>query len=80
MAKQVEKVHKYLLAYNDVIYDFYNGDLLPVYKAGYISLEGQYLTIGINGFVEGAEFLGIDISPNEEYYKYGEKILKPIYE
>lgn len=34
----------------------------------------------INGFVEGAEFLGIEISPNEEYYEYGEKILKPIYE
>ena len=34
----------------------------------------------INGFVEGAEFLGIDISPNEEYFKYGEAILKPIYD
>lgn len=78
--EQVEKVHKYLLAYNDIIYDFYHGGLLPVYEAGYISLEGQYLTIGINGFVEGAEFLGIDISPNEKYYQYGEMILKPIYE
>ena len=80
VTKQVEKIHKYLLAYNDVIYDFYNGGLLPVYEAGYISLDRQYLTIGINGFVEGAEFLGIDISPNEDYYKYGETILKPIYE
>ena len=34
----------------------------------------------INGFVESAEFLGIDISPNEEYFKYGEAILKPIYD
>jgi ribonucleoside-triphosphate reductase len=34
----------------------------------------------INGFVEGAEFLGIDITPNEKYFEYGEKILKPIYE
>ena len=54
--------------------------MLPVYDAGFISMEKQYLTIGINGFVEGAEFLGIDISTNEEYYKYGEMILKPIYE
>ena len=30
--------------------------------------------------VEGAEFLGIDISPNEEYYKYCESILSPIME
>ena len=78
--EQVELVHKYLLAYNDIIYDLYNSGLLPVYEAGYISLDRQYLTVGINGFVEGAEFLGIDISPNEEYYKYGESILKPIYE
>ena len=80
VAEQVEKVHKYLLAYNDIILDFFNTGLLPVYEAGYISLDRQFLTIGINGFVEGAEFLGIDISPNEEYYKYGETILKPIYE
>ena len=78
--EQVELVHKYLLAYNDIIYDLYNSGLLPVYEAGYISLDRQYLTVGINGFIEGAEFLGIDISPNEEYYKYGESILKPIYE
>lgn len=80
VTEQVEKIHKYLSAYNDIIHDFYNSGLLPVYEAGYISLDRQYLTTGINGFVEGAEFLGIEISPNEEYYKYGEMILKPIYE
>ena len=54
--------------------------MLPVYDVGYISLEKQFLTLGINGFVEGAEFLGIDISPNDKYFEYGEKILKPIYD
>lgn len=78
--EQVEKVHKYLLAFNEIIKEEYESSLLGVYNAGYISLAKQYLTVGINGFVEGAEFLGIDISPNEEYYEYGEKILKPIYE
>ena len=78
--EQVQKVHKYLLAFNEIIKEEYNSKLLGVYDAGYISLEKQYLTVGINGFVEGAEFLGIDISPNEKYYEYGEKILKPIYE
>ena len=34
----------------------------------------------INGFIEAAEFLGIDISPNDEYFKFGEVVLKPIYE
>lgn len=78
--EQVEKVHKYLLAFNEIIKDEFESNLLGIYNAGYISLAKQYLTVGINGFVEGAEFLGIDISPNEEYYEYGEKILKPIYE
>jgi len=77
---QVQKIHKYLTAYNEIVKSNFEAKLLPVYEAGYISLEKQFLTIGINGFVEGAEFLGIDISPNDEYFKYGEMILKPIYE
>lgn len=78
--EQIDKCHKYLKAYNEIVKDYYVNKLLPVYDAGFISLEKQFLTIGINGFVEGAESLNIDISPNEEYYKYGEQILKPIYE
>lgn len=80
VSQQVEKIHKYLLAFNEIIKDNFNSHLLNVYDAQYISLDKQYLTIGINGFVEGAEFLGIHISPNDEYFKYGETILKPIYE
>ena len=80
VAEQVEKCHKYLLAYNAIITDYFNARLLPIYDAGYISLAKQYLTIGINGFVEGAEFLGISITPNDRYFEYGESILKPIYE
>lgn len=69
-----------MLAFNEILKDELKAGLLPIYDAGYISLEKQYLTQGINGFVEGAEFLGIDISPNEEYFKYGEMILRPIME
>ena len=78
--EQVKKIHKYQIAFNEIMKDNFNARLLPVYDAGYISLEKQYLTIGINGFVEAAEFLGIDISPNDEYFEFGEAILKPIYE
>jgi len=79
--EQVRKIHKYLLAYNEILQDSFKAGLLGVYNAGYIALEKQFLTIGINGFVEGAESLGIVISPDsEEYFKYGESILKPIYE
>ena len=79
--EQVQKIHKYLIAYNEILKDFQASGLLPIYDAGYISLSKQYLTIGIQGFVEGAEFLGIKPSAyNDKYYEYGEMILKPIYE
>lgn len=80
VSEQVKKVHKYLIAYNSIITDYFNAHMLPIFDAGYISLEKQFLTIGINGFVEGAEYLGIEISPNDKYFEYGEKILKPIYD
>ena len=76
----VERVHKYLIAYNEIKKDDFASGLLPAYDAGYITLEKQFLTVGINGFVEGAESLGIEPTTNEEYFEYGEKILKPIYE
>lgn len=80
VAAQTEKLHKYLLAFNEILKENLVKHMLPIYEAGFISLDKQYLTIGINGFVEGAEFLGIEIAPdNPEYISYGEKILKPIY-
>ena len=80
VTEQVKKVHCYLKAFNEIMRDNFESRLLPVYDAGYISLDKQFLTVGINGFVEGAEFLGIPITANEKYFEYGEKILKPIYE
>lgn len=80
MREQAIKMHYYLTAYNEIVKDNYESKLLPVYSSGYISLEKQFLTIGINGFVEAAEFLGIDVSPNDKYFEFGESILRPIYE
>ena len=80
VATQVRKVHCYLKAFNEIMKDNFNASLLPIYDAGYISLEKQFLTLGVNGFVEGAEFLNIPITPNDEYFSYCERILKPIYE
>lgn len=78
--EQVEKMHKYLIAFNEIIKDYYKSNLLPIYNAGYIALEKQFLTLGINGFVEGAEYLNISPSPNEDYFDYGKHVLQPIYE
>lgn len=78
--KQVEKVQRYLIAYDDHIKDNLKAGLMPVYDAGYINMDKQFLTIGINGLVEGAEYLGIDIDPNDKYFEYCTTCLKPIYE
>ena len=77
---QVDDIHKYLNAFNEILKDEQASGLLPIYDAGYISLPKQYLTIGINGLVEGAEFLGIEVTPNVEYFNYCKSILAPIQE
>lgn len=77
---QVDDIHKYLNALNEILKDEQASGLLPIYDAGYISLPKQYLTIGINGLVEGAEFLGIKVAPNPEYFNYCKSILAPIQE
>lgn len=77
----VHDVHKYLTAFNSIIWDYKNAGLLTIYDAGFIDLDRQYLTIGVNGFVEGAEFLGIKIdADNPEYQKYAADILGTIKE
>lgn len=63
----LKRVYKYHMAYNELLWDMYNADLLPVYKEGFISLDKQYLTIGINGLNQAAEYLGIECSNNNEY-------------
>ena len=80
MEIQIEKIHKYLIAFNEILKERLAADLLPVYDAGYIALDKQYLTIGVNGLVEGAEALNIPIEANNpEYIAYVDAVLSPIY-
>lgn len=78
--KQTQDIHQYLLAVNEAIKEDFQNHMLTAYDAGYISLDKQYLTVGVNGFVEGAEFLGIPVqADSEEYAEYCNSILEPIY-
>lgn len=70
----LNRVYKYQEAYNELLWDMYNSDLLPVYKAGFIDLNKQYLTIGLIGTSAAAEFLGIDISDNPDYQRFCQTI------
>lgn len=70
----LERVYKYQTAYNELLWDMYNANLLPVYKAGFIDLNKQYLTIGLIGTSAAAEYLGIEISDNPQYQKFCQTI------
>lgn len=75
----INRVHKYLTAFNEIIWDYKNAGLLTIFNAGFIDLDRQYLTIGINGFVEGAEYLGISVDADSpEYQRYAKDILETI--
>lgn len=63
----LDRVYKYQIAYNEYLWDMYNSGLLPVYSAGFISLNKQYLTVGLNGLNAAAEFLGMTCNNNEDY-------------
>lgn len=76
----LSRVYKYHTAYNELLWDEYNANLLPVYKAGFIHLDKQYLTIGINGLNEAAEFLGIRCNDNPDYQQFCQLIFGTIKE
>ena len=73
-----ERVHKYQTAFNDTIKDFLEANMLDVYNAGFIDMKKQYLTVGVNGITDAAEFLGIKVSVNEEYREFVNNILETI--
>ncbi|MCQ2225201.1 MAG: anaerobic ribonucleoside-triphosphate reductase [Paludibacteraceae bacterium] len=71
----VDLVHKVQLSYNENLKNFQKHGLLPLFDAGYINLGRQYLTIGVNGLVEAAEFLGIEIKDSPDYVKFVQDVL-----
>ncbi len=78
LTEQVEKVHKYQLAFKDLFDEYIAAGMLPVYSEGYITTDKQYLTIGVNGVLEAAEYLGFTISNNAEYKNWTANFLKEI--
>ncbi|MCF0178438.1 MAG: anaerobic ribonucleoside-triphosphate reductase [Bacteroidales bacterium] len=71
----VDLVHKVQLAYNENLKYLQGKGMLPLFDAGYINLGRQYLTVGVNGLVEAAEFLGIEISDNPKYAEFIQSVL-----
>lgn len=75
MSEVLDRVHKYLVAHRAVIEDYLHAGLLPAYNAGFINIDKQFLTVGINGMLEASEFFfGY---PNQGYFS---TVLRKIYE
>ena len=75
LGQVIDLCHKVQLAYNENLKDLQAHGMLPLFDAGYINIARQYLTIGINGLVEAAEFMGLKITPNDDYKKFVQSIL-----
>lgn len=71
----VDLVHKVQVAYNENLKYMHEKGMLPLFDAGYINMSRQYLTIGVNGLVEAAEFLGVEINDNPRYSLFVQEVL-----
>ncbi|MGN1240754.1 MAG: anaerobic ribonucleoside-triphosphate reductase, partial [Paludibacteraceae bacterium] len=74
----VDLMHKVQLAYNENLKQLQQQGMLPLFDSGFINLSRQYLTIGVNGMVEAAEFLGIPINDNPRYETFVQTVLGTI--
>lgn len=76
----LNRVYRYHIAYKEGLWDMYDAGLLPAYTEGFISLNKQYSTIGINGLNQAAEYLGIECRDNQEYQDFCQAVFKIIKE
>ena len=77
---EVSKIHQYQVAYRKLMEEYLVAGMLPVYDAGFISLDKQFLTIGINGMAEAAESQGLTVGYNPDYMVFVQSRLKVIFE
>ena len=75
LSEVIDLCHKVQLAYNENLKELQAQGMLPLFDAGYINMGRQYLTIGVNGLVEAAEFLGLKINDNPDYLHFVQKVL-----
>ena len=78
ITEMTERVHKYQRAFNEIVKDFLNAKMLDVYRAGFINMKKQYLTVGVNGLTDAAEFLSIEPNLNKDYEEFVNNILETI--
>ena len=71
----IDRVHQYLIGSRMVYEEYIAAGLLPAYSAGFMDIDKQFLTIGLNGVVEAAEACGYCINNNDKYKEFLAEIL-----
>lgn len=76
----LDRVYKYHIAYKTMLYELEDEGMLAASNGGYIYIKKLYSTIGIIGYTEAAQFLGLEVSNNKEYKEFLQLILGTIKE
>lgn len=76
----LDRVYKYHITYKTMLYEWEEKKMFASSNGGYINIKDLYSTIGLNGLNEAAEFLGLKVSNNPEYFKFLQLILGTIKE
>lgn len=74
----LHRIVKYHVAYKTLLYEAESKGMLTASKAGYITMQKLYSTIGINGFNEAAEYRGIECRNTEDYKNFAKFVLGTI--
>lgn len=76
----LDRVYKYHITYKTMLYEWEEKKMFASSNGGYINIKDLYSTIGLNGLNEAAEFLGLKVSNNPEYFEFLQLILRTIKE
>lgn len=76
----LDRVYKYHITYKTMLYEWEEKKMFASSNGGYINIKDLYSTIGLNGLNEAAEFLGMKVSNNPEYFEFLQLILGTIKE
>ena len=74
----LDRVYKYHIAYKTMLYELEDKGMLAASNGGYIYIKKLYSTIGVIGYTEAAQFLGLEINNNKEYKEFLQLVLGTI--
>lgn len=66
----LRRVYKYHIAYKTMLYDLEEKGMFSPSNGGYIYMKKLYSTIGLIGYTEAAQFLGLKVSNNSDYIEF----------